>query len=81
MISHALIVLLGISAQGFSSQKFTFRLKVVVEQANIRMEADIASVIIRQVPQGTILESTGKEDEWYTVKLTSKEGVIISGGG
>ncbi len=79
LISLALIVLLGTSAQTFSSQESTLKLKVVTEQANIRLEPDIASVIVRQVPQGTILEFTGKEGEWYTVKLTSKEGAAVSG--
>jgi len=79
LISLVLIVLLGTSAQSFSGQESTLKLKVVAEQANIRLEPDIASVIIRQVPQGTILESTGKEGEWHAVKLTSKEGAIVSG--
>lgn len=79
LISFVLIVLLVTSPQNSSGQELAFKLKVVSEQANIRLEPDIASVIIRQVPQGTILESTGKEGEWHAVKLTSKEGAIISG--
>jgi len=79
LISFVLIVLLVTSPQNSSGQELAFKLKVVAEQANIRLEPDIASVIIRQVPQGTILESTGKEGEWHTVKLTSREGAIISG--
>ena len=41
----------------------SFKIKVVTEQANIRLEPDIGSAIIRQVSQGTILESTAKENE------------------
>lgn len=79
LISFVLIVLLVISPQNSSGQELVFKLKVVAEQANIRLEPDIASVIIRQVPQGTILESTGKEGEWHAVKLTSKDGIDVSG--
>ncbi len=55
------------------------KLKVVTEQANIRLKPSIGSIIIKQVPQGTILESTGQEDEWYLIKLTPDELEQASG--
>jgi len=60
------------------AQEAFFKLKVVTEQANIRLKPDIGSEIIRQVPQGTILESTGKEGEWYVIKLETEEGQLTS---
>jgi hypothetical protein len=62
-----------------SGQERIIQLKVVADQANIRLEPDISSVIIRQVPKGTILTATEKRDEWFSVQLTSKQGVVVSG--
>lgn len=61
------------------AQETSTKLKVVTEQANIRLKPDIGSVIIQQVPQGTILESTGKEGEWHLIKITTDEGEEVSG--
>jgi hypothetical protein len=43
------------------------------------MKPSISSAIIRQIPQGANLESTGKEGEWYLVKLEPDEQGLISG--
>ena len=40
-------------------EEVLIKLKVVTEQANIRLKPAIGSIIIKQVPQGTTLESTG----------------------
>jgi hypothetical protein len=55
------------------------KLKVVTEQANIRLKPSIGSIIIKQVPEDTILESTGQEGEWYLIKLTPDELEQVSG--
>jgi len=55
------------------------KLKVVTEQANIRLKPSIGSIIIKQVPEGTILESTGQEGEWFLIKLTPDELEQVSG--
>jgi len=55
------------------------KLKVVTEQANIRLKPSIGSIIIKQVPEGTILESTGQEDEWYLIQVTPDELEQVSG--
>ncbi len=55
------------------------KLKVVTEQANIRLKPSIASIIIKQVPEGTILESTAQEGEWYLINLTPDELEQVSG--
>lgn len=62
-----------------SSQETTIKLRVVADQANIRLEPDISSIIIRQVPKGTILNATEKKEEWYTVQLMSKQETVVSG--
>jgi len=53
------------------------KLKVVTEQANIRAEPDIGSIIMRQVPKGTILDSTGKDEEWFRVQLKENGGYVL----
>lgn len=55
------------------AQKPLLKLKVATEQANIRLKPDIGSIIIQQVPQGTILESSGKVGEWYRIKIKAEE--------
>ncbi len=55
------------------------KLKVVTEQANIRLKPSIGSIIIKQVPEGTILESTRQEGEWYLIQLTPDELERVTG--
>jgi len=55
------------------------KLKVVTEQANIRLKPSIGSIIIKQVPQGTILESTRQEGDWYLIQLSPDELERVSG--
>jgi hypothetical protein len=55
------------------------RLKVTAELANIRLKPSIGSVIIRQIPQGDILEALRKEGEWYLVKLEPDDRGNVSG--
>lgn len=54
-------------------------LKVVADQANIRLEPDISSIIILQVSKGTILKATEKKEDWFAVQIPSKEGTVVSG--
>ncbi len=61
------------------AQSVSIRLKVVTEQANVRLKPDIGSIIIYQLPQGTIVDSSEKEGEWYRVRLVQDEGDTVSG--
>ncbi|MFQ5722373.1 MAG: SH3 domain-containing protein [Candidatus Aminicenantales bacterium] len=61
------------------AQPQTLKLKVTTEQANIRLKPDISSIIIQQVPLGTILESTGRTGEWYRVKIKTTESATAFG--
>jgi opacity protein-like surface antigen len=81
-IHKACILLFGISLLFLSAaygQETTTKLKVVTEQSNIRLKPDIGSIIIKQVSQGTLLESTGKQGEWYRLQLASGEGQRATG--
>jgi hypothetical protein len=70
------VFLFLISLQVYSE---SVKLKVSSELANIRQKPDIGSAIILQISQGTILETLGKEGEWYLVKYTTEEGSAVSG--
>jgi hypothetical protein len=61
------------------AQESPGKLKVVTEQANIRLEPDIGSTIIHQAPQGTIFEAIAKQGEWYQVKLITEGGETKTG--
>jgi len=67
----------GLSAQDAPAQ--TVRLKVTAEQANLRERPDIGSVVVQQIPQGTVLEADRKEGEWYLVRYTLEDGGVIAG--
>jgi len=76
------ITLLGLCPFLFATaeaQETSFKLKVVTEQANLRLRPDIGSTIIRQVSQGTILESSRKVGEWYLVNFTTEENKTLLG--
>jgi len=56
------------------------KIQVILEKANIRVEPDFKSEIIRQVQLGIGLQSIAKLGEWYLVNLPpDEEGIIISG--
>jgi hypothetical protein len=81
-ITKACTLLLAFSLLFLSSargEEVLRKLKVVTEQANIRLKPSIGSIIIKQVPQGTILESTGQEGEWYLIQLIPDELEQVSG--
>lgn len=68
-IQIILVLLVLLSSISVIAQSNPSQIKVVTEQANIRLRPDIGSVIIRQVPKGTILASWEKTGEWYKVEL------------
>jgi len=52
---------------------------ISIRRPCIRQKPSIGSVIIRQFPQGEILEAIRLEDEWYLVKLEPDESGATSG--
>ena len=77
-ISIFLLLILIVFSQS-NAQESPGKLKVVTEQANVRLEPDIGSTIIHQAPQGTVFESVFKQDEWYQVKFTTESGETKTG--
>ena len=76
-----LLVVVITVVTGFSAeaQPSLIKLKVVAELANIREKPDIGSEIIQQVPQGELLESTGKFGDWFEVQFKIEDGSIATG--
>jgi hypothetical protein len=78
-ISLSSIVFLLILVFPLFSQDASHKVKVVTEQANIRLEPDIGSRIILQSPQNTSLEAIGKQGEWYQVRFIDDKGKLATG--
>jgi len=56
------------------------KVRVVLVDAHVRLKPTIDSMILAAVPVGTELESVGKTDEWYKVKLPPDEkGFVVTG--
>jgi hypothetical protein len=72
-------VLLSLWSLSSWAQQLRTELKVVSEIANIRQNPDIGSAILQQLPQGTVLEATQKQGEWYVIQLKLAEDKILSG--
>ena len=75
----AAILLFSMGGGWASAEGPPIKVKVTAEIANIRLKPSIGSVIIRQIPQGDILEATRKEGEWFEVKLDPDESGTTSG--
>jgi opacity protein-like surface antigen/ribosomal protein L12E/L44/L45/RPP1/RPP2 len=62
-----------------ASQNQKLRVRVVSEQANIRVKPDISSEMLLQVPEGTEFEVEKKEGEWFQVLVEKADGTKIRG--
>ena len=72
-----LLLLLSLAAL---SQTSELKVRVIVEQANVRLKPDLTSQILSQVPLGTILKVESKMGEWFLVSLPADEkGFVLSG--
>ena len=78
-ICAVLAVLAVLAPPARAGQQAPVKLKVTAEIANIRLKPSIGSVIIRQIPEGSILESIGREGEWFLVKLEPDDRGNTSG--
>ncbi len=73
-----MILLLAVQAE--AGQATIFKLKVIVQAANIRSKPDISSPILKTVPAGTLFESPGKEGRWYKLSLPpDAKGNVVFG--
>jgi hypothetical protein len=77
-IASAVLILAAISLAGYAGQNPTV-LKVKVQTANIRAQADTAGAVIKQVSLGTLLESRAKVGDWYEVAITTDAGGQVVG--
>lgn len=67
-----------LQAEGPSSQKKEIR--VIVNEANIRLKPSLDSTVISNAPLGTVLTYQAKEGDWYRIELPEKErGFTIIG--
>ena len=73
LFSRCLCLLVPIILIGATVPGGGIRLRVTAEQANVREKPDIMSAVLRQIPEGAILEAERKEGEWYAL-LVEKEG-------
>ncbi|NIM89958.1 MAG: SH3 domain-containing protein [Candidatus Aminicenantes bacterium] len=62
------------------SQAEKLNVKIVVDNAIVRLKPDMGSMVIGTVPLGTILESEEQVDGWFRVSLPPDEkGYIVTG--
>lgn len=79
-LTAILILLLAHAAFGAqTAEGGRFKVRVSAEQANIREKPDIGSAVLLQIPEGSVLESSGKEGEWFIVAFVRDDGVPGTG--
>jgi hypothetical protein len=75
----ALVVLcLAVLAAAVPAAQTTIVLKVKVQTANIRAEADASGAVLKQVALGTLLEARQKIGDWYEISMTNETGARIT---
>ncbi|MDD8020676.1 MAG: hypothetical protein PHU81_05775 [Acidobacteriota bacterium] len=77
-------LILGLLSSGWlalclPARSQTLKVRVVSEQANIRVKPDIASEMLFQVPQGTEFVVEKKEGEWFLVIFEKADGTTGRG--
>jgi hypothetical protein len=61
------------------SHAVDLQLRVIGPQANVRLEPNVQSQILREMPLGSILKAIKKEGAWYFVELAGENNVKITG--
>lgn len=69
-----IVLVVGLFSLSLQAQVKKFRVRVVTEQANIRVKPDISSEMLFQIPEGTELEAEKKEGEWFLVVFDRADG-------
>jgi len=73
-----IILILMMTHIGNSSlQKESVR--VIVDNASIRLKPDLQSEIIKTPPLGSVFEVERKEGDWYEIKFKTEMGVFLPG--
>ncbi|MGB7294028.1 MAG: hypothetical protein WBC70_00425 [Candidatus Aminicenantales bacterium] len=73
----AFLLIAGVLVAGAHAEKT--KIRVVVENASIRVKPELQGEIIKTPPIGSIFETERKEGEWYEVKVKTEVGVMIAG--
>jgi hypothetical protein len=68
LIGTAFILFFTVTS-AISQETPKIRLKVITQNANIRIEPNLTAKIIAQVPSGTILDSPSKQGQWFKVAI------------
>ena len=55
------------------------KIRVVVENANVRLKPDLQGEIIKNPPLGSIFEVEGREGDWFEIRVRTEMGVMITG--
>ncbi|MDH5468274.1 MAG: porin family protein [Candidatus Aminicenantes bacterium] len=76
IISLTVVFLLILPAISYAQKQ---RIKVVVRNASIRMQPNVDSEVVLDLPVGSTFEVEKKLGDWYEVKFTSDIGVLITG--
>ncbi len=67
------VCLFPLTVYATNSEVSDWKLKVAAEKANIRLEANVESPVVITLQEGAILESYGKEGEWFRVIMGPDE--------
>jgi len=78
MVVFCLVVVL-LAVLPLAGQTEKQKIKVVVENATIRAKPDLQSNVIKQPALGAVFEVEKKEGEWFTVKVQTEVGVLLTG--
>ncbi len=55
------------------------KIRVVVDNANVRLKPDLQGEIIKNPPLGSVFEVEGREGDWYKIRVRTEMGVMITG--
>ena len=69
---------LALFLSGFPARGETIKVRVTVDNANVKATPEIGGQNLARVPLDSVLEAEAKQGEWYKVSLM-REGVQISG--
>ncbi len=71
-----LLILVIFAADAYAEKT---KIRVVVDNASIRIKPDLQGDVIKNPPIGSVFESEQKEGEWYEISVRTEVGVLITG--
>jgi len=79
-IGIMVLVMAGLLFLSVFSYADTFKVRITVEKANVRLKPTKDSTIIKTLPFGVILEAEKKIGDWYYIKLHQNDmGIVVTG--